>query len=536
VVCLAGLLYVYHPIIWGGLGTVSADAFDGRIMITILEHWFNVFSFREAPLDPLYFHPFKNVLAYNDGLLISGFFYSLFRAIGADPFLAYEFLNWTVRTIGCLATIAAARRVLGLTPSASLAAGFLLLVATNLALRMNHAQLLYAGFLPLGLLVFTATHAALARGSNVRAAGAIIGFALFILSWALTAFYSLYTFCLFLAVYVGWLNIVSPATRSETARIVRDRFRLVAFAAIALAGVGLSVLAVYSRALGVAHDVSTIRQLAGHPVDLMNIGAGNLIWSPILARVYHSLTGEELVSSELSTGFTPVLLVCFLAALAWLWHARRSQTERFAQHIAIALACLTLAMLSLKLGGRAAWEPIFRFVPGARAIRVPMRLLLFITPFIILIVMAGLEGGFGLRQRRWLGMAVLIIAVEQYRIDLPFTLDRIAETAFLARVPTPPATCRSFYVSVPRIDPTGNPTLDQFYVGAVDAMLLAEMLRLPTINGMASFQPAGWDLQAPFNPTYQARVMRYAEAHRLNGLCALDLKAFRWSATEHGAH
>jgi hypothetical protein len=145
--------------------------------------------------------------------------------------------------------------------------------------------------------------------------------------------------------------------------------------------------------------------------------------------------------------------------------------------------------------------------------------------------MAGLERGFGLGRRRWLGIAgVFLIAVEQYRIDLPFTLDRTAETAFLASVPIPPATCKSFYVSVPRFDPTGNSTLDLFYVGAVDAMLLAEILRLPTINGMASFQPGGWNLHAPFDATYHARVMSYAGAHQLTGLCALDLKAFRWSA------
>lgn len=58
------------------------------------------------------------------------------------------------------------------------------------------------------------------------------------------------------------------------------------------------------------------------------------------------------------------------------------------------------------------------------------------------------------------GLIFLLIAVEQFRTDLPFRLDRTAQMSDLAKVSHVPPECRSFYISVPKLKPIGNPGID----------------------------------------------------------------------------
>ena len=63
----------------------------------------------------------------------------------------------------------------------------------------------------------------------------------------------------------------------------------------------------------------------------------------------------------------------------------------------------------------------------------------------------------------------------------------------------------------------------------VDAMIVAETTNTPTINGFASFAPAGWNLTSPESSDYRERVAAYARSHGLRGLCELDLRTLTWN-------
>ena len=68
------------------------------------------------------------------------------------------------------------------------------------------------------------------------------------------------------------------------------------------------------------------------------------------------------------------------------------------------------------------------------------------------------------------------------------------------------------------------------YPHNVDAMLLAELWRVPTINGFSTFNPPDWAFSDPLAPDYDARAEAYARRHRLSGLCRLDAsQAAPWS-------
>jgi hypothetical protein len=61
-------------------------------------------------------------------------------------------------------------------------------------------------------------------------------------------------------------------------------------------------------------------------------------------------------------------------------------------------------------------------------------------------------------------------------------------------------------------------------------MLVAVLYRIPTVNGMASFRPQGWDLGDPFLPDYETRAMGYAARYGIaDGLYALSFKPVTWS-------
>ncbi|PSO16861.1 hypothetical protein [Bradyrhizobium sp. MOS002] len=532
-VCVIGIFLIYWPIIRTGFSSVSSDPYDGQIMIAMLEHWHNVYQLQERPLDPIYFYPFKGALALNESNVLSGAAYSLFRGLGTDPYLAYELVNWLVRVVGAVSTIILARKVLRLGLPYAMGSGFLFLIVTNLAYRMAHSQLLFASFFPLGILLFSAAFEHLATLKGERKWPillAISGLAAFIALWALTAFYSLYIFCFFLLAYFLAIAALDQRTRTKSTKILTCHPGLVAFALAALGAAVVAVLAIYGRALSHGHSVEGLRSLAGRWIDLWNVGTGNVVWSPVLASIYPKITGTPLTSSELSTGFTPILSLTFLGSTVWLVATYNSSRERpRAMALALSIACAIVALLCLKFGERAVWELFARFVPGAKALRVPMRYLLFLSPIVIVIAMMGLS-----RLPAFVGAVLfLFIAIEQIRNDLPFDLNRTAQLQFLDSIPPAPQQCKSFYVSVPQLPPSGNMAIDVFYGHSADAMLIAEIRKIPTLNGMTTFTPDGWDLHTPFAPDYAARVIRYAKRNGVEaGLCALDLKSKTWTQAD----
>jgi len=218
-----------------------------------------------------------------------------------------------------------------------------------------------------------------ARKGYLGAAAAVVGFAVFVGLWALTAYYSAYIFCLFLLVYFGTLLFVNGQTFAAARSIIVERPWYLAVIAGAMAIAGALILTVYGRALGHTHNLDAVRAYAGGLFDLLNVGNGNALWSSILAPIYKSFTGVPLATSEKSSGFTPVLLLAFVGATFWLMGQRRiDRSLPTSQAIALSVACVAIAILSLKFRQWMPWESFFLYAPGAQALRVPMRFLLLL--------------------------------------------------------------------------------------------------------------------------------------------------------------
>jgi hypothetical protein len=184
--------------------------------------------------------------------------------------------------------------------------------------------------------------------------------------------------------------------------------------------------------------------------------------------------------------------------------------------------------LTLRFGDATGWWLVWSAVPGAKAARVVARYqLVLVLPVIGLAVLALAAWA----RRLPAGAAAALAAVlllEQANGYAPLFLDRPLELARLEAVPPPPAECRAFWVSAARAESRFGEAVDDPYNHNTEAMLVASVLRLPTVNGISTFNPPGWPAGWPGRPGYEAEVEAWAAAHGLTGLCALDLQRMAW--------
>ncbi|GLQ66675.1 hypothetical protein GCM10007870_22600 [Gluconobacter kondonii] len=77
----------------------------------------------------------------------------------------------------------------------------------------------------------------------------------------------------------------------------------------------------------------------------------------------------------------------------------------------------------------------------------------------------------------------------------------------------------------------GDAGTDGVYGNNVDAMIIAEYFRLPTINGTDSFMPPGWNLNGYRYPDYKNKIDEYINKNNIKNICSLDLYRMVWKNT-----
>jgi hypothetical protein len=237
--------------------------------------------------------------------------------------------------------------------------------------------------------------------------------------------------------------------------------------------------------------------------------------------------------SELMTGMPPLLLLVFAVSLLWLWRGGgEAPPGRVAMLRALAIAVLVTWALSLQVGGVTGWSLVYRLVPGAKAARVVARYQLFLTLPVVLLAMAVLSAEARRLPRLAVALLCGLLLAEEANGYAPRFLDRPLEAGRLAAVPPAPAACRAFYVSAARQESRFGEEVADPYNHNTEAMLVAAVRHVPTINGISTFNPPFWPEVIPEDPRYQAQVRAYAAHWDVTGLCALDLQRFAWSAPE----
>lgn len=517
-----------------GFATLFGDRFDGRVATTLMEHWFAVLRGHERWSAPIFFHPHQDVLGYNDGYLLHGLIYAPARALGADPFLAAEIVNIVLKLVGVTGFYVFARAVMRQAVGPAALGAVLFGAAGASYLQAIHTQLLAVGFAPwLGLLLARAGRAQ-ARGRRGAALGWGCGAVLLYGAWLLTGFYMAWFFTFYAGLgLLAWLGLSGRGAAAALRRLTRDRTVVLGWMVVAaLAVVPFLALYLPKAAETGMHPYAEVLYFVPRPLDLIHVGPHNLVWGWLDHALNRWQRPGLPAEGEHATGFPLVLLL--LAVLGGVAAFRAPAPPARAWQV-LALTTPLILLLALRLGGNSGWTLLYQILPGARAVRVVVRLQLFLLWPVTLLALRGLAAlGTGWRQAGWAVpplavplLAVLLLA-EQVVTAGPLNLDRPEELRRLRLVPPPPAGCRRFAVSRGRPPVPGlDPRIGISFSAQADAMLIAELRGLPTLNGVASFDPSRgaldrWDL-----PDFAARLSAYDPGGP--GLCLLDLQANRWT-------
>jgi hypothetical protein len=183
--------------------------------------------------------------------------------------------------------------------------------------------------------------------------------------------------------------------------------------------------------------------------------------------------------------------------------------------------------------GHSLWKLVYNFFPGAKAIRAMSRYVIFLTlpmsiamAFVLNYGIKRIQAEKTARRRTALTIVLVslasLIVVEQLGVPkvVGTGFSRKAENAYLtAMVDKLPNDCTAFYVATSPDDPHSAPEYQY------DAMLIATMKQIPTLNGSTSQFPPNWfGLYQVKDAGYEENVRKWVELNGLQGkICRLQL-------------
>lgn len=509
---------------------LPGDKFDAVIQATLLEHWFHVFSGSARWSDVGYFFPYLRTIAQTDAHFLVGVAYTPFRAAGVDPFLSADFAGWVIKAIGFLGCYVFCRRAVRLSYHWALLAAALFTLSNGMTSHSQRLALSTVAFAPvLGLLVWEACTAFLNGDfSRFRLHGFLSG--LLFGAWCITCFYVAWFFAFFTSFFLFFafviykrelLNAVVKRTKEGWTSVIL----VVVTCAISLSPFAYAFLP-KSQEVGTRIYSNVVKHTI--PLDgILQVGKENILFGRAYNDALKLFMTPSVSGEYYNTGFSIVLFFLFVCGCIGILKHERTK-DKFL-YLATLTTLVTWAA-DINVGGYSAWYFVFKFFPAASALNAVSVYQVFLALPVTVIAIRYLS-----RQnasRAILGILIAILIVGE--LNVPYlSLNRNEELSKLDLPNPPPKECRAFYVSGWKDQDkwtSFTPTINGIYGHNVTAMFIAQKIRIPTINGMASFNPPDWNFGFPNRPDYEERVRAYAAKHRITDLCRLDLNDKTWSS------
>jgi hypothetical protein len=545
IICLAlSLFIVFRPFFTSHFDAILADPGDGRFEISMLEHWTRSLHGKADLISPIFFYPEKRVLGYSDTLLGLGVPFAALRSIGIDRYLAFEYVFMCVTAIGFVGMYCLLRGVLRFARSTALIGTFLFIISNMYYIDLVHMHLNFVVIAP-WFLVFVARYWDL-KNNQPAAARVSICVAALLLALVLYTTFNEGWFVVFCSaacvVCYAICTCIAERNAQPALRMPKEawgqKWNLLLGGVVFLVAL-IPFLLLYLPSLhrtgkrGLAETLFFMPRILG----VFDVGRDNLVWGQLSARIQDSISPGGI--HEHPAGWpllsVSVFLVTAVHCGVCLWRSRQEkatpQTRTIYVVSAIALTCLTLWTAGVKVGNHApVWALLWKFAPGAGAIRVPQRINLVLNIGVVIVCMFGLEV---LRNRlagrgrmAYLIPAVLVgaLAVEQLNFMPTHLISRTSEARKFSRILPPPKECSAFYIS------NWSEHASEMLVTQTDAMLVAQQYGIPTLNGYSSWFPGSWGLMTAAKGHVGEEAIGWAREHGVTqGLCALDTNWGTWS-------
>jgi len=521
--------WLYRQQILNGFSILAGDRYDGVISTTILEHWYNVFQGRSNWAEVNYFYPHVRSLANTDGYFIVGIIYAPFRLLGFDPFYSAELANMVVKSIGFVGMYWMCRRVFSMPFHWALLAAILFTLNNGMTTHSWRSQLATVAFTP--FMVILLWRGALAIKQNdfakARLSGCLAG--LLFGAWCLTCFYAAWFFLYFFIVF----GIIALINSGKTGlALIREQLTSHAGSYLIVLMASLLALAPFIYAFLPKSQETGVRAYSESlaftvtPENILQLGNENIFLGKAYNEVLLKIKPDYIVTHEYyNTGFGILLFVIFAIAAVRIARQERKNNTLF---FTLMLATVITGLSTLNFDGYSLWYVVFHSIPGAKALRVVSAYYLFLALPIIVISVRYLT------MRRMPTAIMLILAglliLEELNVPA-LGLVRQTEMTRIALTKMPPPICKAFYTSG-WSDQTTLSGPAEIYAHNVSAMLIAQQLDIPTVNGIASFMAPDWDFANPNKRDYDARVRSYASKNNVQGLCRLDLNDKTWEIVD----
>lgn len=547
-VCLALSLFTVYRAFWiSRFDSVLSDPVDGRFSISILEHWTRVFHAQSPLASPNFFYPQQGMLGFSEAFFLLAVPFASLKAVGLDRYLAFQITMMLQTAIGFISMLYVLRFVLAFGRMISLLGAILFVTFNMYYIHIVHPQLASVIYVPvLVLMAFRycksiESHPGLCRIyiSSMAVLLALLFFTSFYVGWFAGIFG-----CAVSTVFLGLQVILERQIRPVIGVIsaaYRQKWNLAIGATFFLLTL-IPFLTIYLPALrhtGTRGFGESLYYMPS-PWGAFDVGRDNGVWGRVAAKVESLVGPGGLHEHPAGWPFTTLLLFASSGLWASIRLFRGSARENCRERLqlcwitALAITCIALWTAGIRMGNHAPmWALFWKFVPGAKAIRVPPRINLILNFGIIIVCMFGLEALIKTVPRwRLLGFIVALLLAfalfaEQINFMPTHLISRTVEWQKFSKISPPPKACTEFYVST-RSDKRWATLTFQ-----TDAMLIAEQFGIPTINGYSGWFPAGWNfLTEPSEPVAE-KARCWATTHDITtGLCGLDVASGEWSTVD----
>ena len=518
-------------------GIVFGDRADGLIEISILEHWRNVFLGVSPWMRTLFFYPARDTLGYNDGYFIYGVIFSIWRGIGINPFISSDLTNIVIKIIGFVSFFLISFRIFRCPLPIGVLFSMIFTLTNSTYVNAYHAQLLSVSFAP--LITILAYEFIKSAPSN-KFKSCLIGCFLAILfdCWLISTFYTIWFFvygssiCFFIFLL---LNIKNTNIFNELLIWVKESFIPIA-ATISTLIIGIipfwHVYHFTSRAVGM-HPLSEVQSYLPSLIDIINVGPNNIVYGHFITSLSLFLGDSLPIQGEKVMGLPFGILLLSIIFIIKTMKNRKLENKLI---ISLVIGVPISWFITISFYGHNVWRLLYKYFPGAVAVRVISRYELFLSFPLTIFAMLGFYYLFKNKNTPlYILLGVIVsgfLIAEEINRGWPLGLMPHTEMSRLQQIGVPPKNCKVFYVVNSRNgEMYGDAGTDGVYGNNVDAMIIAEYFKLPTINGTDSFMPPEWNINGYRYPDYKNKIDEYINKNNIKNICSLDLYRMVWKNT-----
>jgi hypothetical protein len=530
---LAAAAVFFRNFLISGFDKIAGDAGDARFDIFIRENFFQFLRGQAEFLSPPMFFPVKGTLGYSDAYLLDGLIYVPLRITGLDPFLTFELLCIGISLVGFISTNILLMRFGGVHQPLAAFAAIIFVFSNALYFSMGHPQLYEVNAVPLiAALLLEATRSRTSypvRSAVVSFFGGLMLALLFS-----TGYYVAWYFTFLSGIAFVSAAFVRFGLRPFSILRARSYFSLVwRYFPVGFAGaVGFAIGAIpfwkiYAPIIAQFSGRSYSEYEGPILTDLLNVSGNNVVWGRLIERL-QIVPKDLLYNMEHVIAVTPVLMLTFLCCAWAVWrNLLLSKPEDRLLRSAV-LGCFFatafMMVIMVKVGEFSLFWFAWHFVPGANVLRSGTRAQIMTNGFVVVVVAIVLARLLRTTVSRRLSVGtwalVLLCIAEQLNVDPNHTLSRRQELEALNMIAVPPPDCKSFFVA---------PHSTDLSYQQINAMLIAQVARVVTLNGYSGLFPPGWDLWETNAPSYYSNAWRWAVSHgTTDGLCEYELTQRQW--------